>query len=180
MFKIVFDEVFQVAPKDVNFSKIFVNKIFFFLESCSKLFVVTNTNLSSFAEKVLPSWNNPCPPVVRSPFWLPDFHLVSLVRFCLVGGQSLLHWPVQGGPLNNPPVKLQTPWKSSSPDSVHTRVHTSQSRWSFVLTKPERPCITADRILNMLSFSNTFILYSFCSYLPLSAVVFVRNLSWKP
>lgn len=123
MFKIVFDEVFQVAPKDVNFSKIFVDKFFFFfLESCSKLFVVTNTNLSSFAEKVLPSWNNPCPPVVRSPFWLPDFHLVSLVRFCLVGGQSLLHWPVQGGPLNNPPVKLQTPWKSSSPDSVHTRV----------------------------------------------------------
>lgn len=66
LFKIVLDEVFQVAPQDVNFSKIFdVNYLFF---SCSKLFVVTNANLSSFAEKGLPSRNNHSPPVVRSPF----------------------------------------------------------------------------------------------------------------
>ncbi len=65
LFKIVLDEVFKVAPKDVNFSKIFVDNYFFFF-GVNVLF--TNANLSSFAEKGVPSCKNHSPPVVGSPF----------------------------------------------------------------------------------------------------------------
>ncbi len=65
LFKIVLDEVFKVAPKDVNFSKIFVDHYFFFF-GVNVLF--TNANLSSFDIS-----KNHSPPVVGSPFWLPDF-----------------------------------------------------------------------------------------------------------
>lgn len=102
------------------------------------------------------------------------------VALCLVGGQSLLHWPVQGGRKTIYRLNFKLHEILLPLDSVHTHMHTSQSRWSLVWTKPERLCITSDRILNVLSFSNAPIFYSFCSYLSVSAVVFVRNLCWKP